>query len=112
MYICDQILFWVITFDLDVIETQIGCHSKGLMLVDKVWGMRVPNSGRNFCQTLRNFCRNRIFLEISSKISKILKVDNFVCLMSANTFLIYGTLKAMLDGSNDGSKVSLRLLLA
>ena len=63
MYICDQILFWVITFDLDVIETQIGFHSKALMLVEKVWGMRVPNSGRNFCQTLRNFCRNRFFFE-------------------------------------------------
>ena len=32
-------LFWVITFDLDMINTQIGFHSKAEMLVHNIWGV-------------------------------------------------------------------------
>ena len=47
------LLFYGITFNLDKIKSQIEFHSKAEMLVEKFWGMRVPNFGRNFCQTLK-----------------------------------------------------------
>ena len=59
-----------------------------------------------------NFCKENIFVDFSSKLSKTLKIDNNVCLMCANTFLENKMLRAIVDGSNDGSKTSLRLLLA
>ena len=46
-------LFWVISFDVAMINTQIGFYSKAEMLVDNFGGMRGPNFGRNFCQTLK-----------------------------------------------------------
>ena len=59
-----------------------------------------------------NFCQKKYFVDFFSKISKTSKSDNNVCLMCANTFLESKVLRAMLGGSNDGSKTSLRLLLA
>ena len=41
-------LFVVITFDLDMIKTQIGFHSKAEMLVDNIWGMGAPYLSRKF----------------------------------------------------------------
>ena len=41
-----------ITFDLGMIETQSGFHSKAKILVDNIWGMGSPCLSRNFCKTL------------------------------------------------------------
>ncbi len=35
-------LFWIITFYVAMINTQIGFHSKAEMLVDNLWGMGSP----------------------------------------------------------------------
>ena len=72
------------------------------------------NTGRvkqKFYLSYYKFLSKKYFVDFSSKMSKILKVDNNVCLMCANTFWESKVLRAMLDGSNDGSKTSLRLLL-
>ena len=36
IYICQGHLFFFITFELDMIKTQIGFHSKAEMLVDNI----------------------------------------------------------------------------
>ena len=41
-------LFWVITFDVDMINTQIGFYLKAEMLVDKISGMGSPCLSRKF----------------------------------------------------------------
>ena len=58
------------------------------------------------------FLTKKYFADFSSKIFKILKINNNVCLMCVNTFSENKVLRAMQCGSNDGSKMSLRLLLA
>ena len=54
----------------------------------------------------------KYFVDFSSKLSKTSKIENNVCLMCTNTFWENKVLKAKLGGSKNGSKMSLRLLLA
>ena len=41
-------LFWVISFDVAMIITQIVFHSKPEMVVDNIWGMGFPCLSRKF----------------------------------------------------------------
>ena len=75
-------------------------------------GYGVPLLKQKFYLSDYELLSKKYFVDFSPKISKILKVDNNVCLVCANTFLENTVLRANLGGSNDGFKTSVRLLLA
>ena len=54
----------------------------------------------------------KYFVDFSSKMFKILKVGNNVCMICTNAFWESKVLRTMLSGSNDDSKLSLRPLFA